>query len=128
MHTFFKMATFSFKKRMLGCNNPPHLPTLTAYPTPTLGGTPNFFHQNEQKRCKIDYLKALMGQFLFRFYAAVKTRGGYNNPPGLTRVKATIFQYMNIITILKVPVPKSLENEFSLKWQIWSFFLPKHLW
>ena len=23
MHTFFKMATFSFKKQMLGCNNPP---------------------------------------------------------------------------------------------------------
>ncbi len=27
---------------------------------------------------------------------------------------------------LKVPVPISLENEFSLNWQIWSLFLPKH--
>ncbi len=27
---------------------------------------------------------------------------------------------------LEVPVPMSLENEFSLKWQIWSLFLPKH--
>ncbi len=27
---------------------------------------------------------------------------------------------------LKVLDPKSLENEFSLNWQIWSLFLPKH--
>ena len=51
-----------------------------AYPTPTIGGTPIFFHQNEHKRRKIDYLKA-RGQLLFCFYAAVKElEGGCNNP------------------------------------------------
>ena len=80
MHTFFKMATFSFKKRMLGCKNPLHLPTLTVYPTPTLGDTPNFFHQNERQGRKIDYLTA-RGQLLFRFNAAVKKlEEGCNNP------------------------------------------------
>ena len=57
---------------MLGCNNPPHLPTLTAHPIATLGDTPNIFHQNVRKGCKIDYLKA-RGQLLFRFYAEEKT-------------------------------------------------------
>ena len=28
--------------------------------------------------------------------------------------------------LLKVPVPKSLETEFSLNWQIWLLFLPIH--
>ncbi len=68
---------------MLGCNNPPppHLPSLTAYPTPTLGGTPILFHQNERKESKIDYLKA-RGQLLFYFYAAVKKLEGVQQPPG----------------------------------------------
>ena len=69
------MATFSLKEKIPGLQQPPHLQTLTAYPFPTLGGTPNFFHQNEHKRCKTDYLKA-RGQFLFRFYAPVKKLEG----------------------------------------------------
>ena len=75
---------------MLGCNNPPLLPTLKAYPTSTLGGTPNFDHENERKGSKIDYLKA-QGQLLlflfvcfFHFYEAVKknSRGLQHPPPG----------------------------------------------
>ncbi len=34
-------------------------PNFDGPPYPTLGGAPIFFHQNERKRCKIDYLKAL---------------------------------------------------------------------
>ena len=81
MRIFFKMTIFCFKKLIWVPSTPPHLPSLTAYPTPTLGGTPNFFHQNERKGCKIDYLKA-RGQLLLRFYAAVKKLEG-GQPPWL---------------------------------------------
>ena len=43
MRIFFKMTIFCFKKLIWVPSTPPHLPSLTAYPTPTLGGTPNFF-------------------------------------------------------------------------------------
>ena len=48
--------------------HPPYPRTLTAYPTPCLGGTPRFFYQNDRKWCKRDYLDA-RGHFVLRFGA-----------------------------------------------------------
>ena len=39
-----------------------------AYPTPVLEGTPEFFHQNDGKGCKKNYLDA-QGRFVLRFGA-----------------------------------------------------------
>ncbi len=79
------MANFSlvfFFNSWVATTPYPQLPTLTAYSTTTLGGTPDFFfHQNERKRCKTDYLKAQGQQFLFRFYAAVKELEGVATTP-----------------------------------------------
>ena len=41
---------------------------MTAYPTPVLGGTPDYFHQNNRKGCKRDYLDA-RSHFRLRFGA-----------------------------------------------------------
>ena len=49
-----------------GGNHPPYSRTLMAYPTPVLGGTPDFFHQNDCKGCKRDYLDA-RGHFVLHF-------------------------------------------------------------
>ena len=66
---------------------PPYLRTLTAHPTPIFGGTSGFFHQNDSKGCKRDFLDA-RGHFLLRFCAAGdKPSGGGNHPLGRTRVK-----------------------------------------
>ena len=46
----------------------PYPRTLTAYPTPVLGSTPDFFHQNNRKGCKSDYLDA-RGHFVLHFGA-----------------------------------------------------------
>ena len=48
-----------FKKEIsVGSTNSPHPLTLTAYP-PRVRWNPNFFHQNDLKGCKRDYLDAL---------------------------------------------------------------------
>ena len=43
--------------------HPPHPLTLMAYPTPGKVVPPTFFHQNDGKGCKRDYLECL-GHFL----------------------------------------------------------------
>ena len=52
--------------------NPPYLRTLTAYPTPVLGGTPGFFFfffdQNDGKGCKRNYPDA-QSRFVLSFGA-----------------------------------------------------------
>ena len=56
---------------------PPYPRTLTTYPTPVLGGTPRFFHQNDRKGCKRDYFDA-RGYFVLRFGAiGEKPLGGW---------------------------------------------------
>ncbi len=76
------MAT-KFQKMNLCYNNhlPPNFDGLP-YPHPRWY-TPIVFHQDEGKRCKIDYLKA-RGQLLFRSYAALKKIEGVATtpPPG----------------------------------------------
>ena len=47
--------------------NPPYPRTLTAYPTPVLV-PPEFFHQNDWKECKPDYLDA-WGHYVLHFGA-----------------------------------------------------------
>ncbi len=40
-----------------------------------------------------------------------------------------LFQYQGMYWLTKVPVPKCLENVFSLNWQIWWIFQPTyHTW
>ena len=58
----------------------PYPRTLTAYPTPVLGGTPDFFHQNDRKGCKRDYLD-VRGHFVLRFGAIGKKPLGGVPPP-----------------------------------------------
>ena len=54
---------------------------LTAYFTPVLRGTPDFFHQNYRKGCKRHYLDA-RGHFVLRFGAiGEKPLGGRSHPP-----------------------------------------------
>ena len=49
-------------------------------PYPVLGGTPGFFHQNNRKGYKTDYLDA-RGHFVLRFGAiGDKPLGGGNHP------------------------------------------------
>ena len=63
---------------------PPYPQTLTAFPTPVLGGTPRyfFFHQNDRKGCKRDYLDA-RGHFVLHFAAiGDKPLGGVTTPLG----------------------------------------------
>ena len=75
-----------------GGNHPlPDPRTLTAYPTPVLGGTPGFFfHQNDRKGCKRDYLDA-QGHSVLRFGAIDdKPLGGGSHPLRKTRVNKII--------------------------------------
>ena len=61
---------------------PPYPRTLTVYPTPDF-----FFHQNDLKGCKRDYLDA-RGHFVLRFGAiGEKPLGGGNHPLRKTRFK-----------------------------------------
>ncbi len=103
-------------------------PTLTSYPTPTLGGTPNFFlgdtsnFKNERKRYKIhvDYQKN-QGQLLFRFYAAVKKNtGGCSNPP---LVRRGLKQKMQVIFVKLYIRPL---NVLLCSQELWHYPLP--LW
>ena len=56
-------------KYFLVATPPPYPWTLTAYPTPMLGGTPGFFfHQNDRKGCKRNFLDD-RGHFVLRFGA-----------------------------------------------------------
>ena len=70
---YFEVATTS-----------PTFESLTAHPTPILGGTPVFFlfffHQNDRKRCKRDVLD-VRGHFLLRFCAAGDKRQGVVTTP-----------------------------------------------
>ena len=60
---------------------PPYLRTLTAYPTPVLGGTPEFFDQNDGKGRKRNYLD-VQGRFVLSFGATGNNLlGGGNHPP-----------------------------------------------
>ena len=60
-----------------GGNHHLYLRNLTAYHTPVSGGTPDFFHQNDRKGRKGDYLD-VRGHFLLRFGAiGDKPLGGW---------------------------------------------------
>ena len=56
MQIFFKMANYFFLKTEKVTTTPPHPLTLTAYPTPGKVVPPLFFHENDRKGCKRDYL------------------------------------------------------------------------
>ena len=64
-----------------GGNHPPVPSDFDGLFTPVLRGTPDFFHQNDRKGCKRDYLDA-RGHFVLRFGAiGEKPLGGRNHPP-----------------------------------------------
>ena len=76
----------------------PHLRTLTAHPTPILGGYPSFFfHQNDRKGCKRDVLDARGHIFCVFVRPETNRQGGGNHPLGRTRVK----QKQNVILLSK---------------------------
>ena len=62
---------------------PPSSSDFDGLPYPRVRWYFHFFHENDHKGCKRDYLYAL-GNFLWRFRATGKNRkGGCNNPPWL---------------------------------------------
>ena len=64
--------------------------TLTAYPTPVLGRNPAFFHQNDRKGCKRNYLDA-RGYFVLPLGAiGDKPLGSGNLRLRKTRVKIEV--------------------------------------
>ena len=66
---------------------------MIAYPTPTEGGNPFFFCQNDRKGCSLDYLDGL-SHFLFGFGAAGKIlEGMVTTFFGKTRVKSKNVNY-----------------------------------
>ena len=99
------MQIFFFKWRIeifSDCNQPPYPRTLTAYPTPVLGGTPDLFHHNDRKGCKRDYLDA-RGHFVLRFSAiGDKPLDGGNHPPdGNHPVRKTRVYKLQILIFIK---------------------------
>ena len=60
---FSKWRIFCFLKTEKVASTPPHPLTLTAYLPPGKVVPPIFFHENDRKGCKRDYLNAL-GNFL----------------------------------------------------------------
>ena len=79
----------------------PYPQTLTAYPTPVLGGTPGIFLQNDRKGCKRDYLDA-RGHFVLRFGAIG------NNPFGVVTNPLRVTTPLRKTRVKSCP-PKSAE-------------------
>ena len=64
MQIFVKMAIFLFSKNWKGCINPLSPSDFDGLPYPRVRWYPQFFfHENDRKGCKRDYLNAL-GNFL----------------------------------------------------------------
>ena len=63
--------------------------TLTGYPTPEEGGTPNCLTSNERKMCMNNYLEAL-DRIRLRFYATG------NNPLGVVVTTTLVVLDLNV--------------------------------
>ena len=83
MQIFFKMATYF----QVATTAPVPL-NFDGLPYPCVGGTPDFFHQNDCKGCKRDYLDA-RGSLCLAFWCNRRQTVSGNHPPPLrkTRVK-----------------------------------------
>ena len=107
-----------------GGNHPPYPRILTAYPTPRVRGTPFFFHQNDRKGCKRDYLDA-RGHFVLRFGAiGDKPLEVGNHPLRKTRVlKANRNTILSKISKHVTPAFKPL-----LQNKVWFVSLTVNIW
>ena len=71
-------------------------------PYPHVSGTPGFFHQNDRKGCKRDYLDA-RGPFVLRF-GAIREKplmGGNHHPPPLERRSLRLKKGLDKSSILR---------------------------
>ena len=124
---FFKMATQNIqnmKKRLQP--PPPSSFDFDGLPYNRVRWYPHFFHQNDRKGCKKDYLYAL-DQYFQRFGATgKKQKGGCNHPLGQTRVNVLIIiiRVVNVFVHFVVYHTKSaaqficMEQENSLEFEL----------